>query len=154
MIGTEVRADGVIASLRSLRAELANGMVRTLERTAAEAKDLARSTTAFRDRTGALRGSIETRAAGWTSDAYRAVVRAGAKQAVFVEAGTVPHVITARRAKALRFVVAGRVVFRGSVRHPGRRATHFMHNTAVAMEPLFVAHAREMVAQAVARFNG
>lgn len=42
------------------------------------------------------------------------------------EFGTPPHVIAARRRKALRFQVGGQVVFRSAVRHPGTRGTHFL----------------------------
>lgn len=40
--------------------------------------------------------------------------------------GTAPHVIAARRRKALRFVVGGRVVFRSKVRHPGTKGSNFL----------------------------
>lgn len=41
--------------------------------------------------------------------------------------GTAPHVIRARRRKALRFVTAGgQVVFAQKVNHPGTRGTHFL----------------------------
>lgn len=40
--------------------------------------------------------------------------------------GTPPHVIRARRAKTLRFVWRGQVVFRRQVRHPGTRGTKFL----------------------------
>lgn len=42
------------------------------------------------------------------------------------EFGSAPHEIRARRRKALRFLVAGRVVFRTRVHHPGTQATHFL----------------------------
>lgn len=40
--------------------------------------------------------------------------------------GTPPHIIRARRAKALRFEWRGQVVFRRQVRHPGTRGTKFL----------------------------
>lgn len=40
--------------------------------------------------------------------------------------GSAPHIIAARRAKALRFEMNGAVVFRRSVRHPGTRGTKFL----------------------------
>jgi hypothetical protein len=42
------------------------------------------------------------------------------------EFGSAPHVIYARRRKALRFTVGGRVVFRTAVRHPGTTGSHFL----------------------------
>lgn len=40
--------------------------------------------------------------------------------------GTPPHLIAARNAKALRFVMDGVVVFRQVVRHPGTQPNNFM----------------------------
>jgi hypothetical protein len=40
--------------------------------------------------------------------------------------GSRPHVIARRRRKALRFVVAGRIVFRTRVMHPGTTGTRFL----------------------------
>lgn len=40
--------------------------------------------------------------------------------------GSEPHIIRPRRAKALRFVIAGRTVYATRVRHPGTRPTRFM----------------------------
>lgn len=38
----------------------------------------------------------------------------------------VPHIIRPRRARALRFVINGRVIFAASVRHPGHRGTKYL----------------------------
>jgi hypothetical protein len=43
-----------------------------------------------------------------------------------LDKGSRPHVIRARRRKALRFVVNGRVMFRRSVMHPGTRGSGFL----------------------------
>ncbi|MGW1989572.1 hypothetical protein [Embleya sp. NPDC001921] len=43
----------------------------------------------------------------------------------FVLDGTRPHIIRPRRAKALRFVVDGEVVYSAIVRHPGTRPNNF-----------------------------
>lgn len=57
-------------------------------------------------------------------------VLAGGKGANYVlieELGSRPHVIRARRRKALRIPVGGgRVIFRQKVNHPGTTGTHFM----------------------------
>ena len=42
------------------------------------------------------------------------------------EFGSIPHEIRPRRRKALRFTVAGRVVFRSRVWHPGTTGTRFL----------------------------
>ncbi|MCX4609372.1 hypothetical protein [Streptomyces mirabilis] len=45
---------------------------------------------------------------------------------LYVLEGTRPHLIRARRGKALRFEVDGQVVFATVVRHPGTRANNFL----------------------------
>jgi len=45
-----------------------------------------------------------------------------------LEEGAGPHVIRARRAKALRFFWRGRICFAKSVRHPGMRGYHALRN--------------------------
>lgn len=50
----------------------------------------------------------------------------GRRYAPFIEFGTRPHVIQARRARALRFVAGGQVLFRKSVNHPGTRPYKFL----------------------------
>jgi len=45
---------------------------------------------------------------------------------VILDQGSRPHVIRARRRKALRFVVNGKVYFRRSVLHPGTRGSGFL----------------------------
>lgn len=45
---------------------------------------------------------------------------------VILDRGSKAHVITARRRKALRFVVNGKVHFRRSVMHPGTRGSGFL----------------------------
>lgn len=51
----------------------------------------------------------------------------GANYVLIEEEGSRPHVIQARRRKALRIPVGGgRVIFRRRVYHPGTTGTHFM----------------------------
>lgn len=45
---------------------------------------------------------------------------------VILDQGSPPHVIRARRRKALRFTVNGQVKFRRSVMHPGTRGSGFL----------------------------
>lgn len=54
------------------------------------------------------------------------------KYAEHVEHGTRPHIIRARRAKALRFVANGKTVFRKWVRHPGTRGFRFLYDATTA----------------------
>lgn len=51
----------------------------------------------------------------------------GANYVLIEEEGSRPHIIRARRRKALRIPVgAGHVIFRRQVHHPGTTGTHFM----------------------------
>lgn len=90
------------------------------------AEHLAKTTTRFEDVTGALRRSIGFRMSG----DYSGQFFASAPHALFVEAGTRPHVIEARNAPMLRFQIGGRWISARSVRHPGTRARDFMRDAA------------------------
>lgn len=46
--------------------------------------------------------------------------------AIFMHRGTRPHIIRPRQAKALRFVVNGRVVYAAKVNHPGTRPRPYL----------------------------
>lgn len=65
-------------------------------------------------------------------------VTAHAEYAAAVHEGSRPHVIRARRAKALSFIWHGERVFFRSVNHPGTRARPFLRNAArrvIAADP-------------------
>lgn len=53
-------------------------------------------------------------------------VVANTRYAMYVARGTRPHIIRARRAKALRFYWRGKVQFRRSVRHPGTKPNGYL----------------------------
>ena len=70
-------------------------------------------------RAGRLRKSIGVRR---TRVGYEVVMGGSeAPYASFVEFGTRPHLIRARRARALRFQLSGEVVYARYVRHPGSK---------------------------------
>lgn len=98
-----------------------------LGQAAAYAHELARRTAKFKDKTGKLRTSIVRGARGPWSLFVKAGGQ-GVRYAGFVEDGTQAHIITAKRARALRFVQAGTVRFAKSVHHPGTKPTYFMRN--------------------------
>jgi hypothetical protein len=52
------------------------------------------------------------------------------RYAAAVHDGTGPHIIRARKKKALRFQYHGQVVFAKSVRHPGTRGRPFLRRAA------------------------
>jgi hypothetical protein len=73
------------------------------------------------NRTGKMSASVR-----YTPSEDGGKVTASAKHASMLDKGTKPHKITARRAKALRFVSrSGGVVFARSVNHPGTKALDF-----------------------------
>ena len=72
--------------------------------------------------TGRLRDSITAE-----SDSKQAV--GGISYAPYHQFGTAPHVITARRAKALTFKIGNRTIYRKSVNHPGIPARPFLQLT-------------------------
>lgn len=84
---------------------------------AAEASE--KTTTQFRDRTGGTRASIHGRVLGLVG-----FVSAGGASR-FIHFGTAPHLIVAH-GRALRFEVAGQVLYRKFVRHPGTKARPFV----------------------------
>lgn len=93
-----------------------------LGQAAALAVHSAKTSSRYKSRTGELARSIHRAPMG----AWAWKISADAPHAAYVEFGTRPHRIDARRAKALRFVQHGRVVFRRSVQHPGTQPTHFL----------------------------
>ena len=105
---------------------------RTMERaTRAELREASRQVVARAKvlapvRTGRLRSSI--RAEQPRIFSLRGSVKVGSdlEYAAMVNDGTRPHIIRPRRARALRFVVGGRVVYAKFVRHPGTRARPFL----------------------------
>jgi hypothetical protein len=59
-------------------------------------------------------------------DGLQGVITCDHPATLFVLEGTRPHIIRARRAKALRFEVDGQIVFAKYVRHPGTRPNNFL----------------------------
>lgn len=96
--------------------------------------DYVREHPTFRPRTGKLQGAVRGRV---IRTGGRVIVIRGdadqrkAKYAPFVEFGTRPHLIRAKK-KALRFTVRGQVLFRRSVQHPGTRPYKFLYRATFA----------------------
>jgi hypothetical protein len=81
-----------------------------------------------RVRTGRLLSTIDTRVGSNSGGVYVDVVAGGRgiTYTGYEHDGTRPHVIRARRKKALRFMINGQVVFRTKVNHPGTTGTLFL----------------------------
>lgn len=79
-------------------------------------------------RTGRLRRSLESSVEGNGPNIRARIAFEGVDYAAAVEFGTRPHTIVPKSGKALRFNIAGRVVFARSVRHPGTAGVHMMEH--------------------------
>jgi hypothetical protein len=85
------------------------------------------ATRTWKDKTGVTRG--ETR--GYVTEhlgdeGAKGVMECAVPHASYLDSGTAPHAIVARRAKALRWYDSGgNPVFRKSVQHPGTRGDGF-----------------------------
>lgn len=107
------------------------GISRDLDRRMTKVQMVARAR--VRVRTGTLLSTIRKNPGVSARGQYVDVV-AGGRQAQYVgveEFGSVPHVIRARRRKALRFIQGGRVQFRRAVRHPGTTGTFFLTRSLI-----------------------
>lgn len=67
-----------------------------------------------------------------TGSGVRVRIFSTKKTAPILEYGSRPHVIRARRARALRFVVGGKTVFARKVNHPGTPAFRFLYHATNA----------------------
>ena len=121
-----VHARDTARAVTAIGVAIDRGARAALKEAGRRAKQQAKSTTRFEDQTGALRRSI-----GFVmSGAYHGEFSAAAPHALFVEAGTKPHIIEAKRAPMLRFKYLGNWVVKRSVQHPGTHATDFMRDSA------------------------
>lgn len=99
------------------------GVAKGVEEGAAQA----RASHPYQDRTGALTASTQGRVEVSTPGAAEGVIEATAKYASFVESGTAPHRIEARRAAALHWVGSGgEHHFARAVHHPGTTQRPFI----------------------------
>lgn len=122
-----VDSDAALKDLARVQADMLAAARQVLGQLAALAAAHARSTTTFKDQTGALRKSIVRGEKG----TWALFVKAGGRDAPYaqwIEAGSKEHEIKARRARFLRFEQNGQVVFRKRVFHPGTKAARFMQS--------------------------
>ena len=106
--------------------ELRAGVVRAVRSAADAGVAEAKRVGSWKDRTGATRSGIHATEPRSSGDGASADMVSPAAHSSFLESGTRPHIITARRAKFLRFTVGGNIIFARRVRHPGTRAYAFM----------------------------
>lgn len=116
-----------VSDLSHLESQIREAIKRGLNATTIFALETARATRAFKDRTGAARGSINS----GTRSEFAAFVQAGGRAAphvLWLEEGSRAHAIQAKNVKMLRFVQEGRIRFAKRVWHPGTKGTHFMQD--------------------------
>ncbi len=118
-----VHGEKTRASLSILNAGIHQAAELAVRSAVEAARDSAKGTTQYSDRTGGTRASTVGEAMG-----IRGTVQVGGA-ARFLENGTQAHVIVAH-GRSLRFVVNGQTLFRKWARHPGTRPRPFMHEAA------------------------
>ena len=151
MIGVNVKTQGIRSRLAAMRAEVERGMGAVALQAAKDTQHKARETTKFRNLSGQTRASIDVK-----PDGFRAVVRSEDPRVRWLNFGTgiygpkgTPIVPT--RAKFLRFVWNGQLMFRRSVR--GIKATNFMRDALEYGRYWFSSHGRDMLRAAIQRFR-
>jgi len=107
----------------------------------------------FKHRTGGTARATQARAIR-NRRGRRIIVSNSARHAASLDRGSRPHIIRAKRGKALRFVANGQVVFRRSVRHPGTKPTNFLRRTTSAAFHHYGQRLRPRLQRAAARFRG
>jgi HK97 gp10 family phage protein len=126
----------MLASLRTLGTDLTTAARESVRVATHAARDDARATSLFADQSGALRRSISS-VVTFTNSSATGKVSTHKQYALFVEAGTSPHMIQAYNTQALHFVVGGVHFFRPFVFHPGTQPRPFMaHALGVGTEVL------------------
>ena len=105
------------------------------------------------EKTGELREKMHTHVRS-NKDGASGDVQLTANHASFVRDGTSAHTITARNAQTLRFTIAGRVVFRKSVQHPGTKPNDFTKGGIERGQQVLDADATAACARLKARIEG
>jgi hypothetical protein len=105
-------------------------------------------------KTGHYRRSITHTTANFAGGSVTAAFGSNAPYARVVEAGSEPHVITAKRAKALRFTIGKKVLFRRRVNHPGTTGRWVFKRAKEWLEPQVRSEFRAVVQRIMNRVGG
>lgn len=137
MISMRVDAAAMLRSLRQVEADELATVRQGLGQAAEHAKQLAKASGSFKDKTGRLRASIVR---GQRSP-WMHFVKAGSRRApyaLFVEEDTKAHIIRPKRGEFLTFKVAGSWRRVREVHHKGTTGKHFMRDARDQVEgPLY-----------------
>jgi HK97 gp10 family phage protein len=118
---SEIRAK-IAQADRQMAIELRESVKNACDEGAQEARD----THQYKDRSGALTASIDSKLLVSGADVAMGEMTAKAPYASYVEGGTEPHVILPKNGQFLKFTIGGRTVFARKVNHPGTKPHPFM----------------------------
>lgn len=102
-----------------------------------------------------FKGTKLRKAVRFRKSVFSAKLSINREHASYLEHGTQPHEIRARRKRFLKFFWAeqGQVVFRKRVWHPGNRATHFWSRANQIGFTKMAAYLERAMPQLASRFN-
>lgn len=130
----------VVGKVRKMSEEAQTGTKTQVLKSAMQVEAVAKSLAP--SKTSKLRGSIKTKL---TNGGMGAEVTATAAHAAYVEYNTRAHIIKAKKAKALKFNMDGKTMFRKWVRHPGTKEQPFMRPALERERPHFIRELTEIV---------
>ena len=119
MFAVKFNVGPFVASVKAAEKKLARDVIQAIKKSAETARDHAKATSLFKNRTGELRSKIKVRWAG----SYHAQTHTGdTKHAAWVEYGNGfrrpgQEYIYPKKAKFLRFEINGQTFFRRRVKH-------------------------------------
>jgi hypothetical protein len=121
-MGVEIDTTAFRGQVRAFLPELRRGIYEALLAAGENVRAAITSGSYYKDRTGKTSKSFRVVPRSSTE----AQVTAPGKVPIILDEGSKAHVIVAKKAGALRFVVAGSVLFRRKVNHPGTKPTAFV----------------------------
>jgi len=107
----------------------------------------------FTHRTHKLEKSTKGQVIRTSKGGFRVRLSNARKYAAAIDLGAKPHTITARRAKNLRFIVGGKLMFRKTVQHPGNRPYRFLYRATQAAARVAGANLESGMARAAKAFK-
>jgi len=148
----EFHVDEFLSDLRKLEDDIDVAIYREWIRQSMEAVAWMRNK-GYQNRTGKLTASMFQLSTHLGSYSYRSDVGATAPYARWVDEGSRPHIIRARRGGMLRFYwpKAGRWITTAQVHHPGFGGAHFITQTALEFAERFPAAIQTAIDSVIGR---
>lgn len=145
-----VNVEGAKAGLERLLFDIQNAAAAAMADTLVAAESAALA--AIKAQTSRRSGDLEDGVTSVLISPTRGKVFNTSGHAAFVNDGTKPHLIVAKRGRALAFQTAGGMVFRRAVRHPGTKARPFVAPAMAIGERVLQTSLTLRVNEAVGRF--